>query len=449
VPPERDPDAFLNRQRAIVEEQRRVHEAQLGPASETRLDFGGWYNLNLAVFDDGIESSRTLRRHDLRLWGRASITEGAHEFYVRTRLSLLDFNSGHAYDGNDNDIEGMNLERGTYRFDLGRYLAARGRRPLDGNVVVRAGRDLVEFGRGLALSLPLDHVAVVTTLGDIELVTLYGKSVGSLEDFDRSRTAERMHREFFGGQARYLGWQRHRLFAYALWQRDNNSERAWRPLRSFDYDSVYIGLGAHGELADNMAYATELVYETGDSAGQGILAGSNHISAWAFEAELEYLFGGPRRGRASVAYLFASGDADRTISPTDTISGVQRDGRDTGFIGFGYRRTGFSFAPRYSNLHLWRAGGSWFPWPDVTGLRDLELGADCYLYYKHHRAGAVSDPTADRASGFLGTEVDVFANWRVSADLAYTLRYGLFFPGSAFSDRSTRPFALIGVIWSF
>ena len=46
----------------------------------------------------------------------------------------------------------------------------------------------------------------------------------------------------------------------------------------------------------------------------------------------------------------------------------------------------------------------------------------------------VSDPTADEQSGYLGWEVDVFTNWRVTSDLAVTVRYGAFFPGDAFSD---------------
>jgi len=447
--PKRDPDAFLNRQRELAEEQQRAHDAQFGAAATSAFDFGGWYNFNLAVFDDGIESSRTLRRHDLRIWARASIADGADEFYVRGRLGLLDFNSGDSYDGNDNDVEGMNLERGIYRFDLARQLEAVGRAPVDGNVVVTAGRDLVEFGRGLALSIPLDHVAADVSCGPWELTALFGRTVGSLQDFDGSRTAQRMHRSFFGAQVDYTGWEQHRPFAYVLWQDDKNSEHAWRPFRHFYYDSVYVGLGAHGELSRKLYYATECVFESGDRAAQGIWAGSTSISAWAFDAELEYLFDGPRHGRVSVEYLFGSGDSDRTSSPTNTNGGRPWDGRDTGFVGFGYRPTGLSFAPRYSNLHLWRASASAHPWSEARRFRNLEVGAEWYLYHKHHRDGAVSDPTANRASGYLGTELDLFANWRVDASLAYTLRYGLFFPGSAFSDRSTRPFALVGIVWSF
>jgi len=444
-----EPDAFLNRRRAVGDELQKQHEEQFGTAPRGMFDFGGWYNFNIFLFDDGLESSRTLRRRDWRVWGRASLGDGAHQFYARGLLSEIDFNGGDAFDGDENDIEGMNLERGVYRFDLAKYLRASHGRTIDGNLVVHAGRDLVEFGEGLTLSMPLDHVSTTGTSGDFELTTLVGKTVGSTQDFDLSRTAKRLHRTFIGGQFRYLGWERHRPFAYALWQRDRNREAVWRPLRDLDYDSFHVGIGSAGELTERFAYATELVFETGHSSSQRTFDRDNHIRAWAVDAELTYLFTGVRRGRLSVEYLFASGDSGRTISPTNTASGVQHDRRDTGFVGFGFRETGLSFAPRYSNLHMLRAGASLYPWAEDRNLRHLELGTDWYLYYKNHHDGAVSDPTADLSSGYLGWETDYFANWRVTADLAYTARVGVFFPGRAFSDRTTRTFALVGVVWSF
>ncbi len=122
---------------------------------------------------------------------------------------------------------------------------------------------------------------------------------------------------------------------------------------------------------------------------------------------------------------------------------------DSAFIGFGYHDTGLAFAPRYTNLHMWRAGTSCFPWPRDSRFRHLELGTDWYLFYKHRPGGAVSDPTADVRSGYLGWEMDYFVSHQIAADLSWTLRWGLFFPGRAFSDRSTRTFLLLGLTWSF
>jgi hypothetical protein len=449
APSRQEPDAFINQQRAVEERILQEFDKELGISAKAAFDWGGWYSVYGFLFDDGVESSRTLRRHDLRLWGRLSLDQGAHEFYVRGRLSYLHFNSGDSYSGNDSDWEGPNLERGYYRFDLARAVRASGGESIAYNVVITAGRDLVRFGNGLALATPLDHVAIETSYKGWELTTLAGKTVGSSPEFDLSRTATRTRRSFLGGQLKYRGFERHEPFMYVLWQRDRNSEEVPRLLQGFDYDSFYFGLGSAGELARRWRYAAEWVLERGHSFGDRQFRNRNDIRAWALSAELEYLFPGKHRGRASVEYLVGSGDSNRPLSPTNTVGGHAGGFTDESYIGFGYRDTGLAFAPRYSNLHMWRAGTSFYPWPERGRLSRLELGSDWYLYHKHHRSGGVSDPTADVGSGFLGWEMDYYANWRVAADLSWTARFGVFFPGDAFSDQTTRTFLLLGMTWSF
>lgn len=451
----RDSDSFILQQRAVDEQVRRDFDAQMAGAGKVAFDWGGWYSLHFFVFDDGVESSRTLRRHDLRLWGRLTLDRGAHEFFARTRLSFLDFNAGESYDGDDNDLEGPNLERGVYRFDLSKALSAAGprgsepRSPSDFNLIASAGRDLVAFGTGLTLATPLDHVSLRTTYRDWEATLLAGKTVGSGDDFDLSRTAARTRRNFLGGEIRYLGWERHQPFVYALWQRDRNREQWHRLYQRFDYDSSYFGLGAVGEVTPHVRYETEGVLEEGRGYGHKRFLKTEEIEAWAWRAELEYLAPGDCKARASIEYLFGSGDPDRPTSPTNSFGGNRFDFTDNSFVGFGFRDTGLAFAPRYSNLHMWRIGGSFYPWPHHQRLQRLELGTDWYLYQKHHASAAVSDPTAGVASGYLGWEMDYYANWRVTSDLAWTARLGAFFPGDAFADQTTRTFFLLGVTWSF
>ncbi len=445
----RDPDAFVNRQRAIDEEMRRLQEREPGAGGDIAFGYGGWYSFHLLLFDDGIESSRTFRRHDLRLWARAVIDGGAHEFYARGRFSLLDFNSGDSFDGDDDDLEGPNLERGYYRFDLGKASQAYGWAALDYDVTVEVGRDLVELGTGLTLSEPLDHVALALTASDLRWTGLVGRTVGSSQDFDLTRNTDRTRRVFWGAELTYLGFERHEPFVYVLWQRDHNRDALPHPLQDFDYDSFYVGLGSTGELTKGLRYLTEWVHESGHSFGRRRFLDSDVIRAWALNVQLEYLFRGPRKGRVSLEYLFATGDSNRLDSPTDAIGGNRFDLEDKGFIGFGYRDTGLSLAPRYANLHMWRAGGSFHPWPDRPRLSRLELGANWFLYHKNHRRGAISDVTADLTSGYLGWEMDYYASWELSPDLTWTARFGTFFPGDAFSDRTSRTFLITGMTWSF
>ncbi|MEK6674235.1 MAG: alginate export family protein [Planctomycetota bacterium] len=441
--------SFIQQQRNVDESVRRQLDDELSKSTRGLFDWGGWLSSYVFEFDDGVDSSRTFRRFDLRLWGRAKLDEGTHEFYLRTRSGFVDFNTGDSYDFNDDDWEGPNLERGFYRFDLAKAFRHTDHAPTDYNLIATAGRDLVQFGNGLSLSAPLDHVSLRGTYRGFQLTGLAGKTVGSSPDFDLSRTAARSRRNVLGAQLKYTGLQRHEPFVYALWQSDHNEETAQKLFQGFDADTFHGGLGSTGELVQNLRYASEWVIETGHRYSRLEFHKQNNLRAWAFQNELEYLFPGLRKARASVEYLFGSGDSDRRFSPTNTLGGNPFDSRDTSFFAFGYQDTGLSFAPRYSNLHMWRAGASYHPFPEHRQLRNLELGTDGYLFYKHHSSAAVSDPTVDRQSGYLGAEVDYYANWNMWADFAWTARVGVFFPGDAFSDQTTRTFLLVGANWSF
>jgi len=443
------PSTFLNQQRAIEDELRREFDAKRPLEQRFEVDWGGWYNFYLFLYDDGVNSSRTFRRNDLRLWARFGLEEGTHEGYVRARLSYLDFNTGDSFDGNDDDWDGPNLERGYYQFSLQKAMWAYGRRRVPYDLRFKIGRDFVEMGTGYAVSLPLDHVALTGEWHNFELMGLMGKTPSSLDDIDRTRPgSDGSKRNFFGFQARYNGLEKHRPFFYGVWQDDKQGESPPRLLQNFTYDSYYLGVGSTGELFKDVRYSTEWVYEGGRSYGDRKFREQDHINAWAWDLLLEYLPTLKTKPRFSFEYMFASGDPNRFGSPTDAIGG-NTYGNDSSFVGFGYRDTGLSFAPRLSNIHVWRMGASFFPFESVRLLREMELGTDWFLYAKNRAPAAVSDPLADQANGYLGWEMDYFANWRVTSDVALTFRYGVFFPGSAFSDQTTRTFFLTGLTWSF
>lgn len=445
----RDPDAFFNQQRAVRNRIWEQIDRQTPTTQKVDFDFGGSYSFNLFLWDDGINSSRTLRRNDWRAWTRIGFDHGAHEIFARARLSLVDFNDGDSFDGNDDDWEGPNLERGFYRFDLRRAMRAYANRDIPYNLRVKIGRDLVEFGTGLALSSTLDHVQASIDWHGFEVTGLAGRTVGSAFDFDQSRFTDRTRRAFFGTQIRYHGFERHRPFVYALWQQDKNHDLIPTPLQGFDYDSFYIGLGSEGELVERLRYSTEWVYESGHGFGSARFLRRDVIRAWAFDMELEYLFDHPTEPRVSLEYMFGSGDEDRRFRPESTVGGNRFDFEDRSFIGFGWRDTGLSFAPRLTNVHIWRAGASLFPFPQDKYLKRLELGTNWFLYWKNRRSAGVSDFTATEQSGYLGWEMDYFANWSITSDLSWTARLGAFFPGRAFRDQTSRTFFLTGVTWSF
>lgn len=442
--------AFIERQRALDRENQAKLQRELPAAQKLRVDYGGWYNSYFFLFDDGINSSRTLRQNELRLWTNISADRGIHQAYARMRATYLDWNHGDSFTPNEDDLDGPNLERGWYQFDLAKALRVYGSYDAPFELKVKVGRDLVNAGTGYAINLPLDHVQIIGEWQDFETSMIIGKVPSSTYNIDRGRAvADHSDRNFWILEEKYKGWDRHEPFAFVAWQKDGTSEDPPDWLQEYNYDSTYIGMGSTGELIPNLKYSTEWDIERGQSYGNKRFLERDEIKAWGFDHRLDYYFRHKTKPVLSAEYMFASGDANRLGSPTNAEGGNRNDHVDRSFSGFGFRDTGLSFAPRLSNIHIWRAGGSFRPLPDIEITKELEVGTDYYLYYKNKKVAAVSDDLADIQTGYLGWEMDYYANYRIFSDLSWTVRFGTFFPGSAFTDQTTRTFLLTGITWSF
>lgn len=442
--------AFLERQRALERENQRKLQENLPAAQKFRVDYGGWFNTYFFLFDDGVESSRTLRQYETRLWLSFSADEGIHEGYARMRATYDDWNHGDNFTSNHDDLNGPNLERGWYVFDIAKALKRDERIDAPIELKLKMGRDLVYAGTGYAIDLPLDHVMIQGEVAGFETTYIAGRTPASTENIDRSRpVADHSNRVFHIIEERYKGWDSHEPFVYIAWQDDHTSEDPPELLQQYRYDSRYIGWGSTGELFENLRYSTEWVIERGKSYNDQRFIKRSDVKAWGFDHRLDYYFRHKMKPVISSEWMFASGDQHRLGSPTNAAGGNQGDHVDNSFVGFGFRDTGLAFAPRMSNMHVWRVGGSFRPFPDSPVAKELELGNDYYVYYKNRHEAAVSDPLADVQSGYLGWEMDYYANWRIVNDMAWTVRFGTFFPGRAFSDQSTRTFLLTGVTWSF
>lgn len=443
-------NAFLERQRSLERENSRRLQRDLPLDQRFQLDFGGWYNMYFFLFDDGVNSSRTLRQHELRLWTSFSADQGIHTGYARMRGSYNDWNHGDSFTGNEDDLDGPNLERGWYQFDMAKAMRVHGSGNPSYELNVKAGRDLVNAGTGFAINLPLDHVQVQGQALNFQTTMLLGKTPASTPNIDRGRSvSDHSDRRFWILEERYKGFAHHEPFAYVAWQEDDTQEDPRDLLQNYSYDSTYMGFGSTGELVQNLRYGTEWVLERGESYGDNRYLYRDAVKAWAFDQRLDYFFRHKMKPTLSAEYMFASGDPNRLGSPTNAEGGNRNDYVDHSFVGFGFRDTGISFSPRLSNVHVWRLGGSFRPLPDHQATKNLELGTDYFLYYKNKSRAAVSDSSADEQSGYLGWEMDYYANYRIFNDLSWTVRMGTFFPGDAFSDQTTRTFLLTGVTWSF
>lgn len=445
-------DGFIQRQRTIEEQQRRLYDEQAPALSKISIGYGGFVTQNIWHYDDGVRT-RTLSRTELRLWTNISLDEGIHQAYFRGYGGLKRWETGDAPDGDTTDWEGPYLDRAFYRLDIARALSKYG--GFDGplqELNVTVGRQWVQFGTGLALARPLDAITPSIKIADLQVTGLLALDIPNAGDIDSTRPGwKRNDRRFWGIELEYTGIPDHAFFVYYLMTVDHAKARPRDWLQSWEYNASYLGFGSEGSLlVSDLAYRWEYVHQWGNSFGIARNYGRDDINANALSAELLYTFskvyGKPDIG---IEYTFATGDKQRLLSNLSANLGQPPGTTDRSFNAFGYRNTGVAFAPAVSNIHILRGSTSWSPLPEIDLMRELRVGMDALIFTKHQPYAAVSDPTADAGRGFLGWELDWWFDWRITSDLSWTTKLGIFFPDAAFSDQSNRFFMFSGFTYSF
>lgn len=441
----------FERQLELLERDSRL-TPNLDVAAGQRLliDFGGSISLSFVALDDIGQNTHILRQTDLVGYVFMDL-DGVHQLFLRGRSTYRDFNSGDAFDSHGDDWVEPRLDRGTYRFDLTRAMSAYQGKAMRTRLAVQAGRQLVHWANGLTLSEEVDGAIFDVGHGPVDAQVLVGRTRPSIFDFDSSRPDFNgdTRRYFYGAMVSYQLSAKHKPYVYGLVQDDRNGEDDGAGVR-FRYDSWYVGAGSRGSLSDKLLYGVEVVYQDGEGLSDPFLAfpqTEEDIQAWAFDATLDYLLHDANHTRLSVELLLASGDGDRGHT-SDTIGGNRPGTDDNAFNAFGLINTGLAYAPNVSNLIMLRLGAATFPLPTLERFRRLQIGANIHVFGKLNENGAVEEPTANNT--YLGTEANVFANWRINSDLSVALRYGVFFPGQAIlTDHDERHFFFSGVTLAF
>ncbi len=444
------------RQRILDEPFRLQMDRQIPANKRLILDWGGWFRSNYWYLDENVDrdhnghndGSRGYRQQQLRLWGRLNIDQ-VHQFYVRGKLDYMDWNHHSSYNHNDSDWQGPQLERGWYDFRLSRAQWAYGNGPGKFDLALRIGRQYVEFGTGLALSVPLDAVVMNGYYDNWQLTSMGAMSIPSSYNIDRSIPGvSKEDRRFWGLQLRYNGWRDHRPFAYFFSQDDVDSGHMVNG-QKFGYNSRYAGLGSRGKFfLRDLQYTVEAVSEFGHSYANNSTT-SQAIKAWAFDTELRYFFPDKHLSQVALEYLWASGDQDRQLSPANTMGGNRIGTNDNSFSAWGYRNTGLTLAPLMSNLGMVRLGASTFPARQHKYFRELKIGTNLFVYHKVRSQGAASDTLSTNDSSYLGSAMDLYSDWRITSDLSWMVRYGIFLPGKAFDSESARQLFFTGLTLSF
>lgn len=436
--------------------QRQRIDPQLGLGERSLLDVGGSVSLSLVNLTDPRENSRRLFQPEVSVYARA-IVDGAHTFFGRARLQYRAYSEGDSFDERGDRFTEPWIDRYWYEFDARRAAAANEGRTLDHNINLRVGRQFIDWGAGLALSENLYAARVVGEVGSFSIEGLAGLTPGdeSVIDFDASRRDfdRDTRRGFFGGRVTYTTADQKSFYVYGLHMPDFNDSDAPRlaPVgpADFDYEATYFGIGSAGSFSPRLLYMGEFVYQIGESQSDPLIAAqtSEDIRAFAARGMLTYLLGGQLNARIELEALFASGDDDRRVS-TDTVGGNLSGTDDTAYNSLGFVNTGLAGAPSFSNLMVYRLGAAAFPLAEEVPFDRLQLGVDLLVLNKLDPDGAIDEATSD--DRYLGFETDIFLNYRLTSDLAFTGRYGVFFPGTAIeTSKDTRHFVFLGVTLNF
>lgn len=455
------------------------------PISERLLlDAGGSFRYGFYEIQTPRSQDQFLQQPDLRLYVRAEL-DGAHRFFGRLRLEYneWDFNGTRGF-GPDTSEEGWQDPIGEiywYEFDLAGLMASQGgAAPPDFNVVVKGGRQYFIWASGLVLSNYLYAGLVDLTLGDFTLSGLYGATAGhDTVDFDTSRPGYDYNtdRNYLGGKIEYRGLAEHRPYVYYLAQYDGNGGQynVVQPgvlggvPTTYNYDSQYLGVGSMGSIGADLVYRVEFVQQWGTTlsdplnrnpvfnaatlaAGQPLAVPQQQssISAQAGLAGLTWLARNDMDLRLDGQFVIGSGDPNRLDSGT-TFGGIAPRNTDHAFNSNGYVNTGLALAPLPTNLAIPSVGLSLNPFPSNSTLKNVRYGVTGYVFNKLVSNAPISVLTRPGVP-YIGGEIDQSLDWRISSDLNFNLRYGIFLPHKdAFfpGEGKIRQFFYVGLTYAF
>ena len=442
----------------------RFQSGQSAPIGQQMLfQYGAYAEFDYFSLDDRNHDNHGGREYSLTGYARADLWD-AHEFFVRARADYRTFNEGDSFNGKGDYWVQPALERAYYRFDLRNQVSHSQGKLLDWDVSFKGGRDLSYWANGLVVSQILDGGVIDLSYHKWGLEAIGGITPGHTVDFDTSRPHfdDDTRRGFFGGMlSTQIG--DHHPFVYGVVERDYNDDVAnihfAGPAGSsvastrFAYNADYIGAGSTGALTDRLSYGLEIVYEGGTNLSNSFTSSggtftpipqtTDNIRAYAGDLRLDYTPADVNRSRFSGEVLLSSGDSDRQVTNA-TVGGNRPNTPDLAFNTLGLIDTGLAFNPVPSNLTMFRVGASTFPLPQTALLRRLQIGSDLFVYLKSDVKAPIEEPTLRRR--YLGLEPDFYVNWRITSDVTFLVRYGVFFPGDSIrSSHSVRQFLLMGV----
>lgn len=419
------------------------------PSKQAALvEYGGFYVPSYVQYTDIDNGMAHVTSQDLRLWVQAQFDE-VHRVFARMKLSYTDYASGDAHGFRAHDLNGPDLDVGYYELDLTAAMEKYWDQKWPVRIKGRGGRQYIEVGRGIALGDTLDAGSFDVETKDFFFTGFAGRTPRGRENMDRSAPGfAHSRRTFYGLEGRYRGIERHEPYYFFVWQRDWSEEKPMNPGQDYRYASHYHGIGSRGEVCPSLLYEIESLWEFGRSPANGQVGEGEHIRGYAFDSQLDYYAPLPLKPIVSLEYAYASGDGDRQSATTAAL-GSWPGTMDTAFLGFGYVNSGLALGARFTNIQFVRLGGRITAYENKATLGRIDLGVNQYWQLKTDPDGPISDARAARRSRDIGHEVDMFVEWRILSDLALSVHYGRFTPGSAYVNSDARDFLFTALTFSF
>ncbi|MFC1510418.1 alginate export family protein [Candidatus Omnitrophota bacterium] len=444
---------FANQNERRLQEDKRVlldaaSSKTIYETPRVLMEYGGWLNYQFIDYNDYDNEASVadglnyVHSADLRFWLKATLMPSVDADHDREHMLYLRFKDVYVErrgtdPGEAFDQDGPHLDSAYLRSQVDPFR-------------LEVGRRYFNMGKGIAYSNVNDGVQLNFLQPGWNVGLLAAHTLPHQDNVDTSVPGydKNADRYFYGLGVGLAKIKNHQLYSYFLVQRDESNQRPQAVNQSYQYNCEYSGLGMKGQINSAWNYWIEVIKETGTSR----IFGSNekkNIEAWALDAEMTVEPKWSMNPRFTFEYAFGSGDADR-VSVTDTEFGNTR-GDDENFLYFGYLSTGYALAPRLSNLHMVHCGLKVNPLEKRRKLRNLLVGLDYYRFYKHRKAGGISDSEATVSSEYIGSEMDLTFEWPLLSDLELNVEVGHFMPGDAYagSANSNENFLLVSLIHTF
>ncbi len=447
--------ALLNRieQQMLDDEIERRLQDHRGQTfgEQLTLDYGASLRFGWAKLDNANFQPYGLRQYEANVYLQATAAGGHRVFGNLRFLYSQYYNSDNSNNGWLDPIG----NRYWYQFDLSDWQQSNEGAVGEFDFNIRAGRQFITWGSGLVWSNDLYGVKMRADWDALTIEGLAGVSARSgLYDFDVSRpnydTDTNRHAYAIRGQYQ-ISPELAPFVSYFI-QRDHNEDNLTLPPFGpiqFEYNSEYLSFGTDGSIGNQFLYTAEICHESGTGYSTPLGGGTQsqeRIDAWAGVFNMVYLLRDDQLSRIESTIGFGTGDGDR-LSSGGTIGGNAPGSPDKAFNSLGYINTGLALAPSMTNLLMVRVGAS-------TGIPlnprrpdDLRIGVDFFAFGKTRKNSPMAVPSTGRR--FVGWECDLRADWRITSDVSFNFRYGLFVPNGGSPVQGLRQFVYGGISYAF